>query len=679
MNTEGACPYCGFDGTGYAEKYPLALRPDSILNGRYILGHVLGQGGFGITYLAWDDSMKERVAIKEYLPAEFANRSAGSPSVQVYSGDRAENFVYGRAQFLEEAKTLAAFIGDSHIVRIYSYFEENGTAYFCMEYVDGLPLDKYMAAKGGRLTPDEADRLLLPLMESLEKVHAKGIVHRDIAPDNVLVTKDGRAKLIDFGAARYSTGEKSKSLDVILKHGFAPYEQYMRRGRQGPWTDVYALAATYYYTVTSRVPPESVERIQEDTLVPPSALGVRLGKAEDVLLHALEVFSNDRIQNMGEFRRAMLEAGAAPETAAEGKTSFVPEPPVAPAAKPESVKKKTKLPLILGAVAAVVLLIVYGMGFTERTKPTVTSEPDKSEEVITWTPSVTSLNYASGGTAGNYYGFSSVIANVLNEKYKDVLNINVESTGASRANIQMLDDGQADIAIVQSDVIYYAYTGTALFSNEDPVTSFSAVCSCYPEYVQILAKKDITSIDQLRGKNVSVGDIGSGTEWNAYQILGSYGISFDDIVVVNKSFADSATALKNGTIDAAFVVAGYPTTAITELATSFDFNLLPVDDEHADALKADYGFYYYGKIPSGTYSPVANDVPAVAVVATIVASNKVSDDAVYFFVKGLFDYKDNIAAGHSKGKDLSLNTAVSGVSIPWHNGAVKYYREKGLM
>ncbi len=293
--------------------------------------------------------------------------------------------------------------------------------------------------------------------------------------------------------------------------------------------------------------------------------------------------------------------------------------------------------------------------------------------------SVTELKYATGGTSGTYYGFSGVIANVLNEKLKNTLNLKVESTGASKANIQMLDSGDADIAIVQNDVMYYAYTGTDLFAGGEPITGFSAVASCYPEYVQILARKDITSIEQLAGKNVSVGDAGSGTEFNAKQILGAYGMSFDSIKVSNQSFADSADALKNGTIDAAFVVAGYPTTAVTELATNFDFNLLPIDDAHAKALQSDYGFYYYGVIPGGTYTPVADDVPAVAVMATIVASNKVSSDVIYAFVKGLFDYKSDIAVSHAKGNELDLNTAVSGVSIPWHDGAAKFYKEKGLL
>lgn len=291
--------------------------------------------------------------------------------------------------------------------------------------------------------------------------------------------------------------------------------------------------------------------------------------------------------------------------------------------------------------------------------------------------SAQSIKFATGGTSGTYYGFSGVIANVLNEKLADTLSISVESTGASKANIQMLDAGECNLALVQNDVMYYAYTGTDLFSGEDAITSFSGVCSCYPEYVQIIASSDITSIDQLAGKNVSVGDAGSGCEFNAKQILEAYGLTFDDINVSNQSFADSADSLRNGTIDAAFVVAGYPTTAVTELATNYDFNLLPIDADHAAALQSQYGFYYYGNIPANTYTCVAEDVPAVAVMATIVASNDLSEDVIYAFVKGLFDYKADISASHVKGEELDLDTAVSGMNIPWHPGAVKYFAEQG--
>ena len=306
MNTDGPCPHCGFDGREQESRYPLALRPGSILNGRYTVGRVLGQGGFGITYIALDDRTGSRVAIKEYLPTEFAGRAGGSSMVQVYSGERRDNFAYGMERFLDEARTLAEFIGDAHIVRIYSYFEENATAYFVMEYVDGTPLNKYMESVGGRLSVEDAAALLLPLMDSLGHVRAKGVVHRDIAPDNVLIEHGRSAKIIDFGAARYSTGEKSKSLDVILKHGFAPMEQYTRRGRQGPFTDVYAMAATFYFAITGKVPPEPIDRLYDDPLAAPSALGVKISDAaEAVLFKALEVPAQQRYQSMAEFHRDM--------------------------------------------------------------------------------------------------------------------------------------------------------------------------------------------------------------------------------------------------------------------------------------------------------------------------------------------------------------------------------------
>ena len=342
----GACPFCGYDQSIYEGKYPSALQQGSILNGKYIVGRVLGQGGFGITYIAKDYKTGERVAIKEYLPSEFAGRNGNS--VQPYSGDHEANFAYGKEQFLTEAKTLAAFIGDEHIVRIYSFFEENNTAYFAMEYVDGLALDKYMAQQGGRLTVAEANRLLLPLMESLNKVHRKGIVHRDISPDNIIVTKEGSVKLIDFGAARYSTGEKSRSLDVILKHGFAPPEQYMRRGRQGPFTDVYALAATYYYAITGKLLPDSVERTFEDTIMLPRALGVKISrKQEDVLLKALEVNAAGRYQNMGEFYREMVQvSGIKTEATSSKQQTNIGSSPALSQTEQEALKEAERYELI---------------------------------------------------------------------------------------------------------------------------------------------------------------------------------------------------------------------------------------------------------------------------------------------------------------------------------------------
>lgn len=291
---------------------------------------------------------------------------------------------------------------------------------------------------------------------------------------------------------------------------------------------------------------------------------------------------------------------------------------------------------------------------------------------------VAKISLASGGTSGTYYGFSGVIAQTLNASLKDVLNIKVESTGASKANVQLVDAGESQIAILQNDVMTYAYQATDMFAGSKPVTSFSAIGSCYPETVQIIANKKINSIEELRGKKVSVGDAGSGTEFNAKQILEIYGMDIDkDIAKNNQSFGDSSDAIKNGTIDAAFVTAGHPTVAITELASSYDFNILSVDDAHASALIAKYPFYSKVAVPGGTYGPVPNDVNTVAVMATFIASNDLDENVVYQFTKALFEQKGDFQ--HAKAAELDPKTGVSGIGIPFHPGAEKYYKEIGVL
>ncbi len=293
------------------------------------------------------------------------------------------------------------------------------------------------------------------------------------------------------------------------------------------------------------------------------------------------------------------------------------------------------------------------------------------------------LSIATGGTSGTYYGYCGIIAQVFNQELGDVMNLSAVSTGASMANIQQLQVGASQIAIVQNDVMDYAYNATDLFEGQDPYTDFSTIMVCYPETIQIIAQKDITSIDQLKGKRVSTGDAGSGVEFNARQILAAYGMDIDsDIVKNSQSFADSADALKNGQIDAAFVVAGAPTTAVTELAASgYKFNLLEVDAEHADQLKADYGFYTDITVPAGTYTPVDKDVKTVAVMATLACRNDVPIEVVYEFTKGMFELKDKLGAAGFKDKfDLiDQTTAVTGSTVPFHPGAEQYFKEIGAL
>ena len=299
----GICEHCGFDPSQQEGKYPLALPYGTILNGRYITGRVLGRGGFGVTYLALDYQTKARVAIKEYFPSDLSTRT-GKYRVTPHGGQREQDFEFGKKRFLEEAQILAKFNSDPYIVNVDRYFEEESTqtAYFVMEYVDGVSLENYVKSKGGRISPEEANQFLIPLMRSLGEVHKEGIVHRDIAPDNILIAGDVAIKLIDFGAARSSTGNKSMSMDVVVKHGFAPVEQYSRHGRVGPYTDIYSMGATWYYAITGRIPPESIDRLEEDGLILPGTLGVPLPEKQlNALLKALAVRAEDRYQSMEEF------------------------------------------------------------------------------------------------------------------------------------------------------------------------------------------------------------------------------------------------------------------------------------------------------------------------------------------------------------------------------------------
>lgn len=289
-----------------------------------------------------------------------------------------------------------------------------------------------------------------------------------------------------------------------------------------------------------------------------------------------------------------------------------------------------------------------------------------------------SLTLGTGGTTGTYYAVGGVMSTVLGDKLS-LSSLTVTSTGASKANIQLIADGEADLAIVQNDVMYYANTGTDLFEAEGKYDSFSAVCGMYDETVQLITTNaNIKSVEDLKGKTVCVGDAGSGTEFNAKQVLDVYGLSFDDIKVVNASFGDSTDSLKDGKIDAAFIVAGAPTTAVVDLSTNSDVYIINIDDEHSSKLMEDYPFYTKTTIPAGTYDGQEEDAQTVSVRATLIASNELSEDVVYELVKAMFDNKDELVAGHEKFNNLKLEEATAGISVPFHPGAVKYFQEQNI-
>lgn len=288
-----------------------------------------------------------------------------------------------------------------------------------------------------------------------------------------------------------------------------------------------------------------------------------------------------------------------------------------------------------------------------------------------------SLIFSTGGSQGTYYAFGGVLAQYVSGNTG--LSVTAIESGGSQNNIENMDLGDAQLGFVQSDVMSYAYDGTNLFADMGAVTTFSTVADLYMEQVQIVTcDPEIKTVADLAGKNVSIGAAGSGVYYNAIDVLGAYGLGEDDIKPTYQSFGDSAEALQDGKIDAAFVVAGAPTTAIVSLATTKDVYLVSLDDEHIDNLIAASPYYTKYVIPAGTYEGVDVDTPTVAVGAVVIANDSVSEDAIYDFVSTIFENLEAISAQHAKGAELDLEFAASVTSVPYHPGAARYFAEKGI-
>ena len=291
------CPHCGHDLFEEYEHVPYHLKRGTLLANRYIIGAVLGEGGFGITYIGLDKTLVKRIAVKEFFPAGAANRNSDSSDKVFVSQSKEEFFKKGINRFLREAQSVAAFSDEDGIVDVLDYFQANATAYIVMEYLEGETLQAHID-RGELFRANTLITLMKPVMKSLNAMHAKGIIHRDISPDNIMYTQNGALKVMDFGSARYYTNH-ARQMSVVLKQGYAPEEQYRRNGVQGPFTDVYALCATIYSCITGRVPEDSLDRLVNDTLIPPSKLGVAISPTQEAaLMHGLALQASERTPNM---------------------------------------------------------------------------------------------------------------------------------------------------------------------------------------------------------------------------------------------------------------------------------------------------------------------------------------------------------------------------------------------
>ena len=325
--------------------------------------------------------------------------------------------------------------------------------------------------------------------------------------------------------------------------------------------------------------------------------------------------------------------------------------------------KKRLLSLLL-VVACVFALVACG---------NTASETDGEKE----TAKATTMTMGTGGTAGTYYGYGGVLGQYI--KNKAGINVTVVSTDGSKANIQGIDAGNYQLGTVQSDVMAYAWEGTSVFEEDGKVDSFRVVAGLYAESVQLITMdKDIKTVADLKGKKVSIGAPGSGVYFNAIDVLEAAGLTESDIQPQYQSFADSTDGLKDGKIDAAFIVAGAPTPAITELCTTNEAYLVPIDGDISKKLMDACPFYTEYVIPAGTYTGQDEDVTTVTVKATLIVSASATEDDVYKLTAAIFDNIDAITAENGKGAELSIENATSGMTVPFHAGAAKYFAEKGV-
>ncbi len=315
------CPNCGLSDGSY-QPNPYHIPPGTVLKGRYLVGRVLGEGGFGITYIGCDLQLEMRVAIKEYYPQDRVSRTAAaSLNVTAYVGELGRSYEKGKSKFLEEARVMAKLTKEPSIVRVQDFFEDNNTAYIVMEYIEGTNLGELVEQKGGKIPPEELFPLVEPLFKAMQTMHEMGLLHRDISPDNIMI-EGGKVRLLDFGCAREAIS-KNETLTIQLKHGYAPIEQYQQKG-QGPWTDVYAFSATLYFCLTGRKPPSALDRIAADNLLRPTKLGVNITeKQEKALLRGLRVQQNRRTQSMQELHSDLYNDAPAEET---GSLLIIAEP-----------------------------------------------------------------------------------------------------------------------------------------------------------------------------------------------------------------------------------------------------------------------------------------------------------------------------------------------------------------
>lgn len=383
------CPYCG----QILQELPrdeYLLSPGTLLLDRYLIGKAVGSGGFGNVYKAWDKKLETVVAVKEYYPQSIVNRIPGTDEVVLVSGKNRKEFEYGKSRLLQEARNIAKFSSHKNIVNVFEFFEENNTSYMVMEYLHGMPLNKYLAECGGKLDTETATFVVSAICDALLPLHKAGIIHRDISPDNIYVCENKVITLFDFGTAEFPDGKNE--LPVIVKQGFAPPEQYESENRQGAWTDIYALGASMYLLLTGQKPAASPDRKVIDALKTPAELDPEISEQlSNAVMKAMAIDMHLRFQNVSEFKKAI-----------QGELKVIPV---------EKERKKRKKKRLIGLISAMFALFVGIIGIFGAMEYQKVQEVLNPVDINVWT---------IGDEASQQYITITEIVKEFNTAYPDV-------------------------------------------------------------------------------------------------------------------------------------------------------------------------------------------------------------------------------------------------------------------
>ncbi len=433
------CPYCGKTGApDPVEAYH--LYPGTVLNSRYLLGEVLGFGGFGIIYKALDLKLGRVIAIKEYFPGSLVCRTPGEKNVSIFSGDKSEEFKKGFNRFLEEARNMANFMNEPYIVNVYEYFTENRTAYIVMEYLNGISLEEYIKKSGGKLSVEEAMTIIDPVLRGLKVLHDRSVIHRDINPRNILITADNKIKIIDFGTARF-VEENERTRTNVVSDGYAPPEQYKTKSIEGPYTDIYAVGATLYRMITGKTPTPVLERAMNDTMVTPMKVVSDVpGYVDVAIMKAMAIKPKLRFQSVDE----LVSALTSPD-----KNIDYPEIEE----RRRTIRRNVSVISALVAVVAIVVGLIFVTQKKDNLYQSVKGDIAKSESIVAYVPYEDSedkkaLEQVYDEISENFYDY----ANKQFGKKITLETVFVQKDDYAQRVISDIEDGQS-VNLFRSDLV----------------------------------------------------------------------------------------------------------------------------------------------------------------------------------------------------------------------------------